>query len=244
MDEQTPEKNDDSQTPMENVETQAGTKIPPQLFTIKNSSRSPHTKAQRKASAGPNRTKQYVGGGELRIVRGTGTRVTEGTLRKHLREVVEKVTRGELQVMAPNGQLIALSDLKRGLEFDQVNSIPLPPNPVAAPLPNPPMDSAKNDLPGGQDQVPIYPGGDPAIVDPNKKPELVAEASRDEEHSPIVEGGPLPPNATLPTDPPPSNVPQGLDEDHWEEPTLENSGTPSLMGGGGGGGHKNKKKNR
>jgi len=209
----------------------------PALFTVKNSVRSPHTKLRRKQSPGPNNLKQYLGGGELRVIRGTGLKVTEATLLKHLQEIIGKVRRGELQIFAPNGQLLSLKALEWGAGME------MPPVPPPVPLPNPPLDSAKNDLPAGG-PVAQYPGGDSVILDPNARPDLLSAAPR--------ESLPLPP--PVPTDiGPPVPVTDAalggegsledamMDEGEETEETSPADGSPpALMGGRGG--KKNKKR--
>jgi hypothetical protein len=180
------------------------------LFTIKNSVRDPQTKTLRKISPGPNNLKQYLGGGQLRIIRGTGTRVTEGTLKQHLSEIVRKVERGELQVFAPNGEMINLVDLRSGVQQTE-RSIPLPPTKPTLPMPNFQPDSANNDKAGPTLQTPQFVGGDVAIpVDPNKKPELMNMAPRDE----------IPP-------PPSEALTDGVDKTDDEGKTQEGEGEKS-----------------
>jgi len=221
------------------TETEALSSTPPPLplFTVKNSVRSPHTKLRRKQSSGPNNLKQYLGGGELRVIRGTGLKVTEATLLKHLKEILGKVRRGELQVFAPNGQLLTLEALERGAGME------MPPLPPPVPLPNPPIDSAKNDLPAGG-PIAQYPGGDPVMLDPNARPDLLSDAPREQ----------LPPPPAVPTDlgppvPVAETAPEGegsiedamMDEGEETEETPPADGSPpSLMGGKSG--KKNKRK--
>lgn len=137
------------------------------IFLVENSARSPHTKLARKVSPGPNRTKQYLGGGTHRVVRGRPLRLRESQLLQHMPEIIEKVKRGELRVLTEDRRVLDLETLE------------MAPKPPPKPLPNFRPDSIAHDKPFGENKMPIA-GGTTLVVDPNQKPDLLMSASEGE----------------------------------------------------------------
>lgn len=77
---------------------------------------------------------------------------------RDLEDLKKKAKMGVLEVRTSDGRLVDLSTMTAA------------PAPAVAPLPNPPLDSAANDIPAGQ-ATPQFPGGKPV----QSLPEFSAE---------------------------------------------------------------------
>lgn len=85
-----------------------------QTFYIHNTTRSPHTRDLRRSLPGPESSTKniFLSGGLLRVVRGRPSPVTEAFLRRNLREIVEKESKGLLMVYTSTSQRLDLRTLE------------------------------------------------------------------------------------------------------------------------------------
>lgn len=119
--------------------------LKPEVVFVHNTARSVSTRVQR-ATAGVRRKNQALGGGELRLIRNRPTELHKELFFRHLNELRQLAKEGRVEVRTRDGRLIDLLTMEVG------------PAPVVPPLPNPPLDSIKNDrIPGAA--LPQFPGG-------------------------------------------------------------------------------------
>jgi hypothetical protein len=119
-------------------------------FQVLNTSRSRFNRLQRFQAPKHGGLKQFIGGGEHRIIRGSPLVISETTLMKHLVELRDKAEQGLLEVRTVDGRLVDLESFTA--------QPPLAPVPV----PNRPLDSAARDKNQGVGEfVPQFPGGVP-----------------------------------------------------------------------------------
>jgi hypothetical protein len=124
----------------------------PDILHIKSQVRSRNNRTLRARNPTRHRFKQYLfADPSKRLVRNRALRVPASDVRKNLDELITKEAAGILSVHAPNGQRVDLAALKAG----RVSLAPVVPT---APLPNPPLDSAANDIPAGE-VMPQHLGG-------------------------------------------------------------------------------------
>ncbi len=124
----------------------------PDVLHVKSQVRAVANRTLRARHPTRHRFKQYLfGNPSLRLVRKRVLRLSAAQVRAGLDELLEKEAAGILTVHAPNGQRVNLRALKTG-------RVELAPLVVTPPLPNPPLDSAANDLPGGEN-MPQFQGG-------------------------------------------------------------------------------------
>lgn len=124
----------------------------PDVLHVKSQVRAIANRTLRARHPTRHRFKQYLfGNPSLRLVRKRVLRLSAAQVRAGLDELLEKEAAGILSVHAPNGQRVDLRALKAG-------RVELAPMAAAPPLPNPPLDSAANDIPAGEN-LPQYPGG-------------------------------------------------------------------------------------
>lgn len=134
----------------------------PDILHVKSQVRAQDNRSQRAQHPTRHRFKQYLfADPSKRLVRKRPLRVAASDVRANLDELIEKERIGILSVHAPNGARIDLAALKAGRVV--MSAVPLAP-----PLPNPPLDSAANDTPAGENMQ-QYLGGtfinDPAADD-------------------------------------------------------------------------------
>lgn len=142
----------------------------PDILHVRSMVRAQATRTARARQPTRQRFKQYLfGNPALRLMRKRVLRITATMARTNLDELIAKEAGGLLAVYTPNGARIDLAALKRG-------EVVLAQLPAPAPLPNPPLDSANNDIPAGQNMPQYVDGtfvGDPAA-------ERVAQEMSDE----------------------------------------------------------------
>lgn len=175
-----------------NEETTAGAPEPqPKVFLVKSAVRGRTNRIERKMQPGRQRFVQRLAGGQIIVRRARPARITEAVLNQHLDVIKQAVAEHRVVVTNLAGQLVDLETMEL-----------LPPA-VKKPLPNPPLDSAKNDKNRGVGYaVPATPYGT------NEEPEL-------------LKGGVIPEGKEAPSQPPPPL------EENAEETT---SGTPTSSG--------------
>lgn len=120
-------------------------------FKVHNSVRDVKTRLQRRMAPTSPRMKQYLGGGELRVLRGRPVVLTREQLEVHLEELKERTAAGVLWVSTMDDQEVDLETLSPTM---------LPPAEPKAP--EPVLDSANNDKNEGVGQaIPQFAGGLP-----------------------------------------------------------------------------------
>lgn len=134
-------------------------------YAIHSTVRGQQSRTQRAAQPSHHRLKQYIGDKQQRLLRGRPIRLGEDEFMRCLADIKAKAAQGILEVRTESGQLVNLDTLE-----------PSAPAPVP-PLPNPPLDSIKNDAPWGQ-EVPAFAGDDPST---GGEPSLLTNMTREEE---------------------------------------------------------------
>jgi hypothetical protein len=112
-------------------------------FLIHNGSRATHNRTLRAQQPEHGGHKQYILDANHRLIRGRPLVVTEEKIKEHLSELKVKEGKGLLYVTTE--QMIPVD-----LDTLQPSALPVP----ASPLPNPPLDSAKNDRLVGDPMLP------------------------------------------------------------------------------------------
>lgn len=127
-------------------------------YAIHSTVRGRHNRTQRAMAPAHFRLQQRVGADQARLVRGRPLIITEDKLLRDLEELKRKQKQGILEIRTADGRRFDLESLQ--------------PVPMAAPtpLPNPPLDSAANDVPAGQ-PMPTFEGGKPLQSLPEVQPE-------------------------------------------------------------------------
>lgn len=144
----------------------------PDTLHVKSQVRAQGDRTQRARHPTRHRFKQYLfADPSKRLVRKRPLRVSAELVRANLDELIAKEKVGILSVHAPNGQRIDLVALKAG----RVVMAALPATP---PLPNPPLDSAANDTPAGENMQ-QYLGG--TFVNDPAADEVVDEMTAEKE---------------------------------------------------------------
>lgn len=139
-----------------------------QLVAVHSMVRRQATRHLRQKAAGRHRFKQYLFSDNIRLIRNRSIRITWQKMLSNLEELKAKSEAGLLKVTTIGGEDIDLNTLEA--------STPA----VPAPLPNPPLDSAANDAPSGN-ELPQFKGGvsanDPAAA---RAAERLAEEKKSE----------------------------------------------------------------
>lgn len=117
------------------------------LYTIHSVVRGRGNRALRASMPVHHRFAQYIGKDQKRLIRSRPLVITEEMLMRDLQELKEKAKMGILEVKTGDGRVLDLETMQ-----------PTGPVAVSPPLPNPPLDSAANDKPAGQN-MPMFPGG-------------------------------------------------------------------------------------
>lgn len=117
--------------------TEEPTKAEPKdsVLLIHNMVRRQETRLQRATSPERHRMNLILGGGLVRVPRGRYVPVAKSLVKRMARELIEKEKLGLLKVTTVTQQRVDIDTL-----------VPVEELPVSAPLPNPPLDSASNDL--------------------------------------------------------------------------------------------------
>lgn len=116
----------------------------PDILHVRSQVRAQSNRTQRARHPTRHRFKQYLfADPSKRLVRKRPLRVSAELVRANIDELIEKERIGILSVHAPNGARIDLAALKAG----RVVMAAVAPTPA---LPNPPLDSAANDTPAGE----------------------------------------------------------------------------------------------
>jgi hypothetical protein len=144
---------------------------PAAKYFVHNAARSRHNRSLRAAAASHQGLKQYIGGGQHRLIRGRPVALTEEKLKEYLDELKEKFAAGLIHVTTTDGHHVDLETL------EVVKGIPSPP------MPSFPTDSAANDKPWGE-KIPPYVGDDqnslPAVLPEGKLPEVLETKAAEE----------------------------------------------------------------
>lgn len=119
------------------------------MFAIHSTVRSRHNRTLRAQAPAHHRMKQYVGADQARLVRGRALFMTEENLIRGLEDLKKKNKQGILEVRTMDGRIF---------DLDTMTAAPIAP---VTPLPNPPLDSAKDDSPMVGDKIAMFPGGVP-----------------------------------------------------------------------------------
>lgn len=114
-------------------------------FLLHNGSRSRNTRMLRASQPEHGGHKQYVLGSDHRLVRGRPLRLSEDMVKRHLKELVEKESKGLVYLTTLQLVPVDMATL-------QVIAEPVPVSPPPAPR----LDSAKFDAPSGERMNPTY----------------------------------------------------------------------------------------
>ena len=136
-------------------------------YAIESTVRKVAFRTHRAQAAIHTRKKQYVGGGQLRLVAGRRMLISEEFLQANLAELQEKAAGHILQVRTLDGRLLDLKTM-----------IAAAPAPVSK-VPHPLLDSLANDKQVGM-YIPPYVGEDgamPHVLAPGETPELLKHAA-------------------------------------------------------------------
>lgn len=139
---------------------------------------------------------QKLAGGTITVRRARPARITEAALIANIEEIKRAVAAHQLVVTTPSGQVLDLATLE------------LAPAAPSKPLPNPPLDSAKNDKNDIGYQVPPTPEGTTADA---PEPELL-KRSLLSDPEPLAE--PLP-------DLPPTDLPSAFSHEEYNDSIVE-----------------------
>lgn len=184
-------------------------------YAIHSTVRSRHNRTQRAGQPVHHRFKQHIGSGQRRLIRGRPLHLTEEEFTKHLDEIKAKAAAGILEVRTMDGRKLDLSTMR-------------PVGPAAAPpLPKPPLDSAADDRPWGQ-EVPPLPGDEP-LHEMTGEPSLLSDldkSAEDEEPG----GGASSSEPPDPISPEPDEGAEPQDEDPFDAPAESAvESVPSLL---------------
>lgn len=125
------EETNDQETTEEEVEETAP--VVPGVYVLKSVVRGRGNRAARMVAPGRQPFVQKLAGGTITVRRARPARITEAALIRHLAEIKKAVAAHQLVVTTNAGAVV---------DLDTFGVAPLVPAP---PLPNPPLDSAKND---------------------------------------------------------------------------------------------------
>lgn len=131
------------------------------MYSVHSNVRS-RDRSKRFASIEHRRKKQHIGPTQARLMVGRPLLLSEAQLMAMLDELKVKEAKGLLEVRTPDGRRV---DLKTMTEA---------PAPVSPPAPHPPLDSAANDINGGE-KMPQFRGGVPEVDLPQEEIEIPAE---------------------------------------------------------------------
>jgi hypothetical protein len=107
--------------------------VAPKIYVLQSTVRSRHNRTKRASVPGRQPFTHRIAGGRILVRRARPARITEAVLLAHLDEIKLLVSRHHLVVTTPDGREVDLTTFQVGAPA------------VASPLPNPPLDSAKND---------------------------------------------------------------------------------------------------
>jgi len=125
------EETNDQETTEEEVEET--TPVVPGVYVLKSVVRGRGNRAARMVAPGRQPFVQKLAGGSITVRRARPARITEAALKLHLAEIKKAVSNHQLVVTTTAGAVVNLET------FGVAPLVPAPP------LPNPPLDSAKND---------------------------------------------------------------------------------------------------
>jgi hypothetical protein len=146
------------ETEVEDLELEEASESDPVVYLIKSVVRGRHNRIERKKQPGRQRFVQRLAGGRFVVRRARPVRVTEAVLKLHLEDIKAAVASHAVVVTTLTGQLVDLDT------FD------VEPAKAEKPMPNPPLDSAKNDKNEGIGyKVPATPEGTDELPDLLKK---------------------------------------------------------------------------
>jgi hypothetical protein len=161
----------EEQEQQESESSEESSPPPGAKYFVHNAARSRHNRSLRAAGATHQGLKQYIGGGQHRLIRGRPVALTEEKFQEYLPELKEKLAAGLIHVKTADGHHIDLETL------EVAKGIP------SAPLPKFPLDSAANDKPWGE-KIPPYVGDDqnslPAVLPEGKLPEVLEKKAAEE----------------------------------------------------------------
>lgn len=177
------------------------------IYVVQSTVRARHNRTKRATVPGRQPFVHKIAGGRITVRRARPARITEAVLIAHLEEIKRLVARHQVVVTTPDGKPVDLVTFQVGTVAP------------ASPLPNPPLDSAKNDknenvgynVPGAPEGTTMD-APEPAILREGLNLDAVG-GEEDEEDEGGDESDEVPPTVPAETTAtpvkPPSSPPQG-----------------------------------
>lgn len=161
------------------------------IYQIHNTTKDVRTRTTRVQSPGNPKTRLFLSGGQLQILRKRPQQVSEEVLRRLLPELIRLETAGRCMVTTTAGQRVDLKQMAPAVEAPAATQVVAPPVVVEEPPPPPPVAEEEPPPPPVEKEVPIP-----------------------EEEPPVEEK--LPPPPPLPAEKPPQHQQQfGKKKNRW-----------------------------